>query len=99
MVRSVLIVDDEPNIVRSLQFLMTKAGYDVRVAAWVGEVMVLAAMVCQGNPSTTKSPTTKDTKYHEGRPRKRLRSYELFFVAVRISSTNPATMPRSNPTI
>ncbi len=32
MGRSVLIVDDEPNIVRSLQFLMTKAGYDVRVA-------------------------------------------------------------------
>src|SRR5438046_4419857 len=32
MVRSVLIVDDEPNIVRALQFLMTKAGYDVRVA-------------------------------------------------------------------
>jgi two-component system, OmpR family, alkaline phosphatase synthesis response regulator PhoP len=32
MVRSVLIVDDEPNIVRSLQFLMTQAGYDVRVA-------------------------------------------------------------------
>jgi two-component system alkaline phosphatase synthesis response regulator PhoP len=32
MSRSVLIVDDEPNIVRSLQFLMTKAGYDVRVA-------------------------------------------------------------------
>ena len=32
MSRSVLIADDEPNIVRSLQFLMTKAGYDVRVA-------------------------------------------------------------------
>ena len=32
MGRSVLIVDDEPNIVRSLQFLMAKAGYDVRVA-------------------------------------------------------------------
>ncbi|MGC2777888.1 MAG: response regulator [Bradyrhizobium sp.] len=32
MARSVLIADDEPNIVRSLQFLMTKAGYDVRVA-------------------------------------------------------------------
>jgi DNA-binding response OmpR family regulator len=30
--RSVLIVDDEPNIVRALQFLMTKAGYIVRVA-------------------------------------------------------------------
>jgi DNA-binding response OmpR family regulator len=29
---SVLIVDDEPNIVRSLEFLMMKAGYDVRVA-------------------------------------------------------------------
>jgi DNA-binding response OmpR family regulator len=32
MARSVLIVDDEPNIVRSLEFLMSKAGYDVRVA-------------------------------------------------------------------
>jgi DNA-binding response OmpR family regulator len=33
MGRSVLIADDEPNIVRSLQFLMTKAGYDVRVVS------------------------------------------------------------------
>ena len=32
MSQSVLIVDDEPNIVRSLEFLMTKAGYEVRVA-------------------------------------------------------------------
>ncbi len=32
MTRSVLIVDDEPNIVLSLQFLMKKAGFDVRVA-------------------------------------------------------------------
>ncbi|MGA7388891.1 MAG: response regulator [Pseudolabrys sp.] len=32
MSQSVLIVDDEPNIVRSLEFLMTKAGYVVRVA-------------------------------------------------------------------
>lgn len=32
MPKSVLIVDDEPNIVLSLQFLMKKAGFDVRVA-------------------------------------------------------------------
>ena len=30
---SVLLVDDEPNIVLSLEFLMTQAGYDVRVAS------------------------------------------------------------------
>ena len=29
---SVLIVDDEPNIVVSLEFLMKQAGFDVRVA-------------------------------------------------------------------
>ena len=29
---SVLIVDDEPNIVLSLQFLMKKTGYEVRIA-------------------------------------------------------------------
>ncbi|MBI3514675.1 MAG: response regulator [Proteobacteria bacterium] len=32
MRRSVLVVDDEPNIVLSLEFLMSRAGYDVRVA-------------------------------------------------------------------
>ncbi len=32
MTQSVLIVDDEPNIVLSLEFLMKKAGYEVRVA-------------------------------------------------------------------
>ena len=32
MTRSVLVVDDEPNIVRSLEFLMKQAGYEVRVA-------------------------------------------------------------------
>ncbi len=32
MASSVLIVDDEPNIVLSLEFLMRKAGYEVRVA-------------------------------------------------------------------
>ena len=31
MSRSVLVVDDEPNIVRSLEFLMGQAGYLVRV--------------------------------------------------------------------
>jgi DNA-binding response OmpR family regulator len=30
--RSVLIVDDEPNIVLSLEFLMRQAGYEVRIA-------------------------------------------------------------------
>ena len=29
---SVLIVDDEPNILLSLQFLMKKTGYEVRTA-------------------------------------------------------------------
>ena len=29
---SVLVVDDEPNIVVSLEFLMKEAGYDVRIA-------------------------------------------------------------------
>ena len=32
MAFSVLVADDEPNIVLSLQFLMKQAGYDVRVA-------------------------------------------------------------------
>ena len=31
MSRSVLVVDDEPNIVRSLEFLISQAGYNVRV--------------------------------------------------------------------
>ncbi len=32
MTYSVLVVEDEPNIVMSLEFLMKKAGYEVRVA-------------------------------------------------------------------
>jgi DNA-binding response OmpR family regulator len=32
MATSVLLVDDEPNIVLSLEFLMKQAGYEVRVA-------------------------------------------------------------------
>jgi DNA-binding response OmpR family regulator len=32
MARKVLIADDEPNIVTSLEFLLEKAGYEVKVA-------------------------------------------------------------------
>ncbi len=32
MVKSILLVDDEPNIVLSLEFLMKRAGYAVRTA-------------------------------------------------------------------
>ena len=33
MPKSILVVDDEPNISRSLQFLMTQVGYEVRTAS------------------------------------------------------------------
>ncbi len=33
MVASILIADDEPNIVRSLEFLMEQAGYRVRIVS------------------------------------------------------------------
>lgn len=39
MTYSVLVVDDEPNIVLSLEFLMKKAGYTVRVARTGEEAM------------------------------------------------------------
>jgi DNA-binding response OmpR family regulator len=39
MTYSVLVVDDEPNIVLSLEFLMKKAGYEVRVARTGEEAM------------------------------------------------------------
>lgn len=32
MTKSILVVEDEPNIVLSLQFIMKKAGFEVRVA-------------------------------------------------------------------
>jgi len=32
MIKSVLVVEDEPNIILSLEFLVKEAGYDVRIA-------------------------------------------------------------------
>jgi DNA-binding response OmpR family regulator len=42
MTRRILIVDDEPNIVASLEFLMRGDDYDVRVARNGEEALVLA---------------------------------------------------------
>ena len=44
MAKSVLIVDDEPNIVLSLEFLMNKEGYEVRSAANGEEAMAKIAV-------------------------------------------------------
>lgn len=44
MTRSVLVVDDEPNIVLSLEFLLKQAGYEVRIAR-SGEEAVKAVAV------------------------------------------------------
>ncbi len=41
MARKVLIVDDEPNIVTSLEFLMARSGYETRVA-WDGDEALAA---------------------------------------------------------
>jgi DNA-binding response OmpR family regulator len=43
MAKRVLIADDEPNIVASLEFLMEQAGYEVKVAANGQEALELAA--------------------------------------------------------
>jgi DNA-binding response OmpR family regulator len=43
MAKRVLIADDEPNIVISLEFLMEQAGYEVRVANNGQEALDLAA--------------------------------------------------------
>lgn len=43
MSRRILIVDDEPNIVTSLEFLMRGSNYDVRVARNGEEALQLAA--------------------------------------------------------
>lgn len=47
MTKKILIVDDEPNIVLSLEFLMKKAGFEVAVAADGEEAL---AQVAQFNP-------------------------------------------------
>ena len=41
MARKVLIADDEPNIVTSLEYLMTKSGYEVAVARNGDEALAL----------------------------------------------------------
>lgn len=39
MAKRVLVVDDEPNIVLSLEFLMRRAGFDVQIARTGGEAL------------------------------------------------------------
>ncbi len=43
MTKRVLIADDEPNIVASLEFLMEQAGFEVKVAADGGAALALFA--------------------------------------------------------
>ena len=43
MPKRILIADDEPNIVASLEFLMEQAGFEVRTAADGHEALALAA--------------------------------------------------------
>ena len=43
MAKKVLIADDEPNIVTSLEFLMKHSGYDVKVAHTGEEALALVA--------------------------------------------------------
>jgi DNA-binding response OmpR family regulator len=44
MARRVLIADDEPNIVMSLEFLMEQSGYEVRVARTGEEALAAIAV-------------------------------------------------------
>jgi len=46
MPRSVLVVDDEANILLSLEFLMRKAGYDVRLARDGEEALAEISRAC-----------------------------------------------------
>ena len=57
MVKSILVVEDEPNIVLSLQFLMKKAGFDVRVARDGDEA--LAAVQAQAPDLILLAPRSK----------------------------------------
>jgi len=43
MAKRVLIADDEPNIIASLEFLMEQAGFEVRLAANGKEALALVA--------------------------------------------------------
>jgi DNA-binding response OmpR family regulator len=43
MAKKVLIADDEPNIVTSLEYLMTKSGYDVEIARTGEEALAKVA--------------------------------------------------------
>jgi DNA-binding response OmpR family regulator len=43
MSKKVLIADDEPNIVTSLEYLMTKRGYEVKIARNGDEALALVA--------------------------------------------------------
>ena len=51
MGRRILIVDDEPNIVASLEFLLGRSGYEVRVATNGEEAIVEA-------PTPPRTPIT-----------------------------------------
>ena len=46
MGKRVLIADDEPNIVASLEFLMEQAGFEVKLAANGQEALELVASFC-----------------------------------------------------
>ncbi|MSP88016.1 MAG: response regulator [Alphaproteobacteria bacterium] len=75
MARSVLLVDDEPNIVLSLEFLMKQAGYEVRVAR-DGEA-ALAAMVAASASCRSSAPIGRPAPSTTGmwrRPLRRMRA-------------------------
>jgi DNA-binding response OmpR family regulator len=54
MSKRVLIADDEPSIVTALEFLLQRAGYEVRVARDGDETLEL---IDAYNPPTSTSPS------------------------------------------